>query len=147
MVTAPDQLDSLQSWREHREDLELSGKKMYTVTTDLYNNALVCNDIELDTTKDILDKIDKVITMNEVLEMPSPLSSWLTGAHLVGATEASCSVFSEDEEVCKSLARNHLSLTGFFLIWTGWTGWSVGAGAAGTSGWAGGSSGRGLGTG
>ena len=142
-MTAPDQLDSLQSWREHREDLELSGKKMYTVTTDLYNNALVCNDIELDTTKDILDKIDKVITIYEVLEMPSPLSSWLTGAHLVGATEASCTVFSEDEEVCKSLARNHLSLIGFFLR----TGWGVGAGAAGTSGWAGGSSGRGWGTG
>jgi hypothetical protein len=126
---------------------------LYTVTTDLYNNALVCNDIELDNTKDILDNMDKVITTNEVLEMPSPLSSWLTGAHLVGATEASCPVFSEGEEVCKSLARNHLSLIGFFLIWTGWTGWTgwngwrVGAGAAGTSGWAGGSSGRGWVTG
>ena len=76
--------------------------------------------------------------------MPSPLFSWLTGAHLVGATEASCTVFSEAEEVCKSLARNHLSLIGFFLKGTGW---GVGVGAAGTSGWAGGCSGRGWGTG
>ena len=45
MLTAPDQLVSLQSWREHREDLELSEEEKNTVTTDLYDNALVCNDI------------------------------------------------------------------------------------------------------
>ena len=62
--------------------------------------------------------------------MPSPLSSWLTGAHLVGAMDASCTVFGEDEEVLKSLARNHLSLTGFFLG-------AGGVDTVGTSGWAG----------
>ena len=59
----------------NRGDPQLSEDKKNTVNTDL-DNAL-CNDKDKATTKDILDINED--HNDEVLAMPSPLLSWLSG--------------------------------------------------------------------